>query len=251
MRTGVLVAVGIVAYGAFLAATVPARLVVDAAAARSAGAVQVLDAQGTLWNGRARLAVSPSPGGRLDIDALTWRWQPAALAAGKLSFATEARGEGLEARGDVGRGFSTWSIQGAEAQVDATKLARAFPIVAAWKPEGRVKVAVPALAVGEREVRGDLVAEWREAALALSTVRPLGAWRLAANGQGDNGRLVLTTISGPLLVSGEGSFALHGSASLAGTARAEGPDAATLEPLLDLIGPRRPDGSRTLALRLP
>jgi len=47
-------------------------------------------------------------------------------------------------------------------------------------------------------------------------------------------------------VSGEGTLEALARFAFSGEARGEGPDAAALTPLLDLLGPRRPDGSRAL-----
>jgi hypothetical protein len=56
-------------------------------------------------------------------------------------------------------------------------------------------------------------------------------------------------VDGPLRVTGQGDIAFPSRITFNGEARAQGTAASALDPLLDLLGPRRPDGARTLAWR--
>jgi general secretion pathway protein N len=58
--------------------------------------------------------------------------------------------------------------------------------------------------------------------------------------------VTLATLDGALRLAGTGTFTPPGALVFAGDARADGPSAAALEPLLNLLGPRRADGARTL-----
>lgn len=250
-RLAALAALGLAAYFAFLAATMPAAFVASMAESRSQGAVRLAEPRGTAWSGEARAAVVLATGGRIDIEALRWRWRPSALAAGRLAFDVEAAAPGLEARGEFGRTFGGMQARDVSIRTEAARLAQALPLLATWKPQGTIQVAAPRVAFDGPSLQGEATLEWRDAAVALSPVRPLGAWKLEATASAEPGKLTLTTLSGPLRLAGQGSFAWPRTLSLDGTARAEGADAAALEPLLDLIGPRRPDGARTITLRAP
>jgi general secretion pathway protein N len=80
-------------------------------------------------------------------------------------------------------------------------------------------------------------------------VRPLGSWRAEAAGEGPAIRFSLATLKGPLRLSGKGTLPVPGRLSFTGEARAEPGRERDLEPLLDLIGPRRPDGARAIEVR--
>jgi hypothetical protein len=69
------------------------------------------------------------------------------------------------------------------------------------------------------------------------------------DGAGANAKVAVTPRAGPRRVSGNGEVVFPGRFTFNGEARAQGPAAASLDPLLDLLGPRRPDGARTLAWR--
>ena len=62
--------------------------------------------------------------------------------------------------------------------------------------------------------------------------------------------LKVTTLEGPLRITGQGTLASPARLAFSGEARAEGDAAKALEPLLDLLGARRPDGARALEWRL-
>jgi hypothetical protein len=59
--------------------------------------------------------------------------------------------------------------------------------------------------------------------------------------------VTLATIDGVLRLAAEGTWSA-GHLALNGDARATGPDAAALEPVLDLLGPRRADGAHALRI---
>jgi hypothetical protein len=86
--------------------------------------------------------------------------------------------------------------------------------------------------------------------VSLSNVKPLGAYRLVAHGAGEVVALAISTLSGPLVLGGKGEARIAGGATFSGEARAEGTEAAQLEPLLNLMGPKRPDGARSIEVRI-
>jgi hypothetical protein len=242
MRAPAIGALGIAAYLVFLAATVPASFV----AARIAGPnLEVTGARGTLWKGSAR-ALLRTPQGPIPLERVDWRFRPLRLAAGRLAFDVEAATKGIEARARLERGLSATELRDLEARGEATLLSLFAPLAATWQPQGAITVTAPSLAWDGAELRGEGRAEWRGAALALSQVRPLGSYRAEFKGAGGPAKVILTTIEGPLRLAGDGTLTSQGRFAFSGEARGEGMAAASLEPLLDLIGPRRADGSRAL-----
>ncbi len=248
VRPAAFAALGLLAYLAFLAATVPASFVAQRMA--DPGRIDIRDARGTLWHGAARLRVA-TPAGALAIESLRWRWLPARLVAGRLAFAVDASAAGVQATGEVERGFSALGLRDVRASGDASAFAALVPLAAALRPEGPVVLSAPALAWNGEALHGTATLEWRGAGVALSTVRPLGTYRVEARAEGPAVELVATTIEGPLRVSGHGRALPSGALRFSGEARADAQAAATLAPLLDLLGPRRPDGSRAIAWGTP
>jgi general secretion pathway protein N len=249
VRARAIAVLGVASYAVFLLATTPASVVARRVSAAAEGRVQFTQVSGTLWNGSAH-ARMVAPGGPVFLDRLDWRLLPARLAAGRLAFDVSAAARGLEARFKASRGFSDWEFRDVAASADAAFLGAFVPWISRWRPEGTLAITAAALTWDESEARGAARIEWRNAALALSEARPLGSYRIAVRAEGGPAKLEVTTLEGALKVTAQGSYAPPTRLSLSGEARSAGENAKALEPLLDLIGPRRPDGARTLELRL-
>ena len=248
MRLKAIAVLAIAAYIVSLVAITPASFVAARVSAALPGRVTFTDASGTLWTGSARAQVI-AQGGPVFFDRIQWRLRPSRLAAGRLAFDVQAVARGLDAQLQVARGFSGWELRDVAARAEAAIIIAFTPWVATFRPEGILVIASPAIAWDEREARGQLSLEWRDAAVSLSEVRPLGSYRLEARAEGGPARLTVATLDGALKVSGQGTFTPPSRLAFSGEAHAEGEQAKALEPLLDLIGARRPDGARALEIR--
>jgi general secretion pathway protein N len=249
MRARSITAVGVAAYAVFVAAMMPASVLAPRVAGASRGALALTGAHGSAWNGSAHAVVSTTAGA-IALDEVRWRFAPGRLASGRIAFAVSATGTGATGHATLERGWGEWMVRALEARIEATALAAALPWTAPWRPEGIVTVASPGLAWNDGGARGAMQVEWRGAAVAISPVHPLGSYRLEAQGDGGPMKLTVATIEGPLRLSGHGTFAPPSQATFSGEARGEGEAARALDPLLDLLGPRRADGARSLELRL-
>lgn len=239
---------GAIAYGAFLLATIPAQVVARQADKASSGQARLPGAAGTAWNGSARLELK-TRGLTLAIDEVRWRFLPARLLAGRAAFLVEARTSGLDARAEISRGAISWQARDLVAGGDASILAALHPLAVSWQPAGPITLESAHLEWDGRNASGTATIEWRDASLALSPLRPLGSWRAKAVAQGASANVSLETIEGPLRLAGVGMLLLPGRLEFSGDARAEPGRERDLEPLLDLIGPRRADGARAIELR--
>ena len=240
-----LAALGLVAYALFLAATMPAAYV----ATRLPPALELIEPRGTLWNGTAR-GLLRTPNGPLALDGVEWRFAPAALLSGRMAFDLHATARGLDVRARLAHGIGGLSASDIAAQADAALAATYLPLLSAWKPQGAITLQAPRLAWDAREIRGEARAEWRGATLSLPDPRALGTYRAELRGDGGPARLDVSTLEGALQVKAAGTVT-PARVELKGEARAQGPQADALAPLLDLLGPRRPDGARDIVLRTP
>ncbi len=248
MRPASLALLGVAAYGVFLAATVPARWVEARIAAAAPGRYQALAVNGTLWKGDAQAVVN-APGGTLVIDRFEWTFRPARLLQGRLAFAIDVKGAGFDARYEATHSLAGAGLRDLTAHADAAIAAAVVPLVARWRPEGQVSLTAGSIDVSGQDVRGDARIEWKGAAIGLSEVKPLGTYRLALEAGGPGAKLDLTTIEGSLRVAGKGRVDWPTRLTFTGEARGEAAKAEALGPLLDLMGPARPDGARTLDWR--
>jgi len=249
MRPLTLAALAAAAYAVFLVALMPASYVASRLEASTRGGVQVHEARGSIWSGSGRATVA-TPAGPLALEDLEWRFLPARLVAGRFAFAVTGRSAGFASRAELSRSLSLWEARDVAIEGQASGAASFMPLIAHWRPEGKLAAKAALIGWSDREMHGEARLEWHAAAVALSEVRPLGSYRVELRGDGARARVALSTIEGPLEISGQGTITPPTRLAFSGEARARGPAAASLQPLLDLMGPRRADGSRSLQWRM-
>jgi general secretion pathway protein N len=241
---------GIAAYAVFLVATLPASVLLDRAGKAQPGNFEVREAGGTAWRGSARLTLN-TPGGPIDVDDVRWHWLPSRLLAARFAFDIKAASRGVEVHSIGARYVGGWEVRDLEARGEAARLATLLPWIVSWRPEGTIAIASPKLDTDGIEVRGTARVEWRNAAVALSEVKPLGSYRADIEAEGHAARVTVTTVSGALRIAGQGTLTPPTRFAFSGEARAVPESAVALAPLLDLLGPARADGARAIEWRVP
>jgi general secretion pathway protein N len=245
MRPRAIALVAASGYAVFLVATAPASLLAARVDAATQGQVHMADPRGTIWSGHTRVEITGAAG-TSTIERLEWSFAPSALAAGRAAFDVSVASRGLDASARLARGFRDWALERTDVKLDARNVSAWAPMLAAWHPEGRIALSSNGLAWDdEGKATGKARLAWDDAAVSLSEVRPLGRYTLDIAADHGPAAITLATIDGPLKLSGHGSFA-PGKFSFSGEARGEGPNASALEPLLNLMGLKRADGSRAI-----
>lgn len=228
----------------------PARWLARAVDLGSDEQVRLLDARGSLWQGSARLVLTGGVGSQSAAalpDRLAWRIRPAwdglriqltADCCTALPLHITLAPAGLRnLRLDVADGQSRWpaSLLGGLGTPWNTVL-----------PQGQLDLSTQGLAVhwtdGRLRLSGRLQVDARRLSSRLSTLRPLGSYRLTLQG-GDAAAFELATLEGSLQLSGRGlwngqKLRFEGAASAA-PERVE-----ALANLLNILGRR--DGARSL-----
>lgn len=228
----------------------PAHWLARAIASASNGHVQLADARGTVWTGSARLVLSGGEGSR-DATALAerleWRIRPAShglnaalrarcCMADAWQLAIQPRWNGLRVAGsDV---LSHWP---------AALLAGLGTPWNTLQPQGQLALSTHGFAAewnaGRLALNGRVQLDASEMSSRLSTLRPIGSYRILLQG-GDTPTMQLDTLAGSSLqLNGSGRWVgarLH----FEGTASAVPERVDALSNLLNIIGRR--DGARSL-----
>ncbi|MBT2325428.1 type II secretion system protein N [Variovorax paradoxus] len=237
--------------GAVLALSIyaPARWLAAWLASRSNGHLQLVNARGTVWNGRAGVVFSSGASGAESISlpgTLGWTLRPrwdgvvAALdipccAPQPLQFKASPRPSGLQLAWRDGQ--SRWPAA----------LLSGFG--APWntlKPEGVLDISMQAFAMQwngpQLGLAGRATLDATDISSSLSTLKPMGSYRLTLEG-GPAPTLLLTTREGSLQLSGSGRW--NGNAlRFDGEASAAPGREDALSNLLNIIGRR--EGARSL-----
>ena len=241
--------------GLFLALLVwaPARWLAWGVAQASQGQVQWLNPRGTVWQGSAQLLLSGGAGSR----------QPQALP-GRLHWRLSPTWTGLRLgwRADCCM-TETASVQAAlgwnTLQLQASDHRSNWPaelltgLGAPWntlQAEGQLQLRTEALqlhwAQGRLQMQGLLELNLQGMSSRLSPVKPMGSYRVALTGTLEGTPtpgLALSTLQGPLLLSGQGQW-VGQRLRFTGEARAAEGHEPAFDNLLNILGRRQ--GARSL-----
>jgi general secretion pathway protein N len=246
MRKRGLITAGIIVYLAAIITTAPSTLI-DAGLQRVTDErLRLAEAQGTLWSGNGQLEVHAKNGQSI-ARQLKWRILPVMLLRGRLT------AEVMLGR-DGGHFPVTLSRAGIElANVDLTLPAAAFglgiPELAALGFTGELSIHVANLSLSRDSIHGSALLQWHAAGSTLTTVSPLGDYKIEFEADGERVQYFLSTIEGPLRLDGRGSWT-HGSNHVfRGTAFVPDEYTQRLNPLLRLIAIERGEGRFELQLK--
>lgn len=233
----------------------PAQWVASAIGRASGERILLADATGSVWAGRAAVVLSAGEGStamRVGLpELLSWRLAPWPLLAGTVDLTLthpSALLQPLRLRADLG---GRVELLATTLRLPASLLVGLGAPFNTIKPGGLVSLSWQRLEWQRGRLNGDFAGEWQFASSALTPVAPFGHYRLQAAGGYPGTRLHLSTLSGPLELTGDGTIDAEGRLRFSGRARAAPEADATtkiqLTGLVSLLG-RRDGDSAILSL---
>lgn len=193
---------------------------------------RLIDARGTVWQGSALLGLSD--GRQTTLAPGRVEWQVDSRLSIRISHPWLR--EPLEVfAAPQKKGFAKGT-----ARVPAAMLAAAGAPFNTLRPTGILEISWTDAVLGKTGLAGQVQIDWREAQSAVSTVAPLGTYRLRLTGAGQRAMLELETLSGPLRMQGNGTWE-SGRVRFNGVASAEPGMQGALNGLLGLLGQRSGD----------
>jgi general secretion pathway protein N len=236
-----------------LLAWAPARWLAWGVAQASQGQVQWLNPRGTVWQGSAQLLLSAGPGSRQPQalpGRLHWTLSPAwsGLRLGWQADCCMDQAARLQAR----LGWNTLSLNASDHR-SSWPAALLSGLGAPWntlQAEGQLQLRTEALqlhwAQGRMQMQGLVELSLLEMSSRLSPVKPMGSYRIALSGTPEGTPtpgLTLSTLQGPLLLSGQGQW-VGQRLRFTGEASAAPSHEAAFDNLLNILGRRQ--GARSL-----
>lgn len=243
--------VAIASVGATVLMLGPAQWVASAVAQVTGERIVLAEASGSMWRGRAVVVLSPGgekPAARVALpESLSWQLSPWRLLTGVIELTLShpsALEQPLRLHADLSGHVE---LGAASLRLPASVLVGLGAPFNTVKPGGLLSLRWQQLEIRRGGMQGDIAGEWQFASSALTTVAPFGHYRLQAVGGYPNTRLTLSTLSGPLELTGDGTIDESGRLQFMGRARtASGADAATkaqLAGLVSLLGRRDGDSA--------
>jgi len=231
----------VAAFAAASIALAPATLVDAQLARASAGRLRLAGAEGTLWSGAGWIEVRDADGRAGIARRIAWRVLPESMLRARL--AAEVEMDQTAKPFLLTMSLSRIEIAQAGITVPAAALGLGVPRLAPLRLTGEVRVSIPRLSLERGRMDGDVTLQWRAAGSALTPVSPLGEYELRLVATGAAVHATLSTLEGPLQLTGEGDWSGGAPPRYLATAKVPAPQQEQLAPLLRLIAVERSVGS--------
>ena len=239
-RLAALVLFGLVIAVVVVALQAPASWVAHRISAAIGESVQVVDTQGTVWDGRGVLT---SPDGRWKIP-VGWHLKAAPLVRGEVEVELAPQ-EGLDTpRGTLRLSRGGFAAQGLVLDLPATVLDSAFAGKAPATFGGAIRVVARELAVEGPQGRGAMTLTWERARLAASDGTSVALGTVTATVVPRDGAFVgrIANQGGEVAVDGTTTLSRGGVALDARLAPRDGANEGAVR-VLRQLGPPDPNGA--------
>lgn len=236
------------AFGITLIATAPASLLGAWLGRQTLGALELSSATGTVWQGSA-IPVFHSPhGSTLPLGRITWKVLLAPILTGKLELHVSQSTASPAQPTEIAVGLSGVELRHVSLELPAEVAEELHPLLRALHPQGRLEISGDRLALSGQALEGSATAKWLSASSAISTINPFGSYQIRLSGAKDSVALDLTTLSGPLMLSGQGSWTAARGLSIEARATASPGSQDALAELLHHLGPEISPGTRLIRI---
>jgi len=220
---------------------------------QTGGRLTLGDAQGTLWSGSAFVGGAPGLGGSVTPllpGRFTWRLSPLVLV-GRVDMALE-NPQALAGPVQVTGSWSQWQVSEGQLLLPAEGLAGLGAPLNTLVPSGVIRLSWNRLDLARLPnsvaVSGRTTLSMSDMGSRMAPVKPLGSYEMMMDWRGQQADLVLRTVRGALLLSGNGTLQ-NGRLRFSGQASAADGYEDTLGNMLNLLGQRRMvNGKNIIAL---
>ena len=220
---------------------------------QTGGRLTLGDAQGTLWSGSAFVGGAPGEGGSVTPllpGRFSWRLSPLVLL-GRVDMTLE-NPQALARPVRIEGSWSQWEVSEGQLLLPAEGLAGLGAPLNTLVPSGVIRLSWNRLDLARLPnsvaVTGRTTLSMSDMGSRMAPVKPLGSYEVMMDWRGQQADLVLRTVRGALLLSGNGTLQ-NGRLRFSGQASAADGYEDTLGNMLNLLGQRRMvNGKNIIAL---
>jgi len=244
---------GLVFYLLFLIIQMPASWFAWGLNYYSHNTVRLDPLSGSLWHGNGRLVIYYPQTTPHDFGQTEWSINPFWLLTGRVQVALQLNTPDRQIKTTLGIAKGSLSIKDTDAVFPASIVGQLYPPATLIGPQGQVRLRTSDLVFGQQNLEGNATLEWQGAGSSLSSVQPLGDYRLDITGAGKTANLKVSTLRGDLELTGQGQWQLaNGQIQFTGMANSQKRE-KELESLMQLLGNDMGSGRRSFSLthRLP
>ena len=254
-----LLLVGLIALIIGLFKFAPATLISRYIAHKTANTVLLTNAQGTIWQGNAELTISGEQSTlmldhALSIGQIDWHVKASRLLLGELNIAIIKNNTE----------FATLTltpnkllVEKLELDLPASVISTLLPSLNAAQLGGKLHISSSSLSVADLNhsnskpnFTGQIQVAWLQASSALNAINPLGQYQAIIDGANELAMIKVSTMNGPLIIKGDGTFNLNNGLVFNGNASAENNQKQALAPLLHVLGNEVDAGSGLYKIKL-
>lgn len=231
-----------------LVAIAPASVLNLIASHFSDGRVEFANARGSIWSGSANPVFHQRDGGLVVLNALRWDVAPLSLLTGKFNIQMNWDDEFQAAPMSVSISRHQAELHHIYIPLQAMLLDEVSDFLKPAGLRGKVILKSESLLITTQGIQGSATADWLNASSFLSSVAPLGDYHFTFSGTSSGIDIALNTISGALILNGQGRFVIPKGLSFNGTAQAAKGREEELRELLGQLGPQVQPGISTFTL---
>lgn len=239
---------GLVFYLLFLIIEMPASWFAWGLNRYTSGIVRLDPIAGSLWQGSGRLVIYYPQTVPHDFGNAEWRINPLWLITGRVQVGLQTNKQDMKVKTTFSLGKGTIALKDTDATFPATFISDLYQPAIMIGPQGQVRLTTSDLVFGQQNVEGSAALEWLAATSSLSSVQPLGDYRLDITGAGKTANLKLTTLHGDLELTGQGQWQMaNGQIQFTGMANSQKRE-KELESFMPLLGKDMGSGRRSFSL---
>jgi len=213
----------------------------------SQGSFAMTGTTGTFWRGEGSLQALLPSGEAVTLVPVSWHIAAAELLSLKLHVrAQSTRDDTPVLNATLGPGETT--IHEAKLELPAALLGVLSPTLREAVLSGQLALQVNELRFDGGHASGKAQAYWKAAGSSLSRIRPLGNYLLDLNGKGSGMDFHLSTIGGPLTLTGTGGWIPGKKLDIRVTATPEESARQDLASLLRILGRETSPGTYQITI---
>lgn len=232
--------IGLLAFIIGLIKFAPATIISQYIANKTANIILLSNAQGTIWQGHAELAISSDQTNALTLGPIDWDIKATRLLLGELNIAIHwNNSESMT----LTMTPTQLSIANLNIELPANAFSTLVPSLSAAQLGGQLRISTSSFNVThlnnanlKPNFTGQIQLDWQQASSRLSAINPLGQYKASINGVNDQIFIKVATQNGPLILEGDGILNQENGLLFSGSASAENNQKQALTPLLHVLG---------------